>query len=160
MAFISLPDIKDVDNYTRRVFLASRAITGEIGDTVRILAIRQDIMKMTNNIIQTLLTAETELDHKTKEWIAIFVSLKNGCSICVDEHKRIAKMLGITEEEIEKTVAGLNTVNFPENKRMLIQFCIKITKELIDAYRIRGSRIWMLYKNVCGYDVDKSFKSR
>ena len=133
MAFISLPDMKDVDDYTRRVFIANKAITGEISDTARILAIRQDIMKMTNVMIKTLLTSETELDYKTKEWIAILVSLKNGCEICVDEHKRIAKMFGITEEAIDKTVANLRSADFPENQRMLIQFCIKIAK---DSYKV------------------------
>jgi uncharacterized peroxidase-related enzyme len=133
MAFISLPDINAVDDYTRRVFIASKAITGEIGDTARILAIRQDIMKMTNVMIKTLLTSETELDYKTKEWIAILVSLKNGCEICVDEHKRIAKMLDITEEEINNAVANLRSADFPEKQRMLIQFCVKIAK---DSYKV------------------------
>ncbi len=133
MAFISLPEIKDVDDYTRRVFVASKAITGEISDTARILAVRTDIMKMTNVMVSTLLVEETELDHRTKEWIAIFVSLKNGCAVCVDEHKRIAKLLGITEEQIQKAVAEIKTADFPEKLKMLIQFCITITK---DSYKV------------------------
>jgi uncharacterized peroxidase-related enzyme len=133
MAFIALPDIKDVDDYTRRVFVASKAITGEISDTARILATRQDIMKMTNVMIRTLLVEETELDHPTKEWIAIFVSLKNGCAVCVDEHKRIAKLLGITEEQIDKALADAKTADFPEKRRMLLNFCLKITR---DSYKV------------------------
>lgn len=133
MAFISLPELQDVDTWTRRVLIAGKAATGVISDTARIMSVRPDIMKITNDMARALLVEDTELDHKTKEWIAIFVSLKNGCAACVDEHMRIAKLLGIPEEEIEKVVAGAKTADFPEKERMLLNFCLKITKE---SYRV------------------------
>lgn len=134
MAYISLPDIRDVDDYTRRVFIASKAITGEISETARIMAVRPDIMKTTNAMIKTLLVEDTELERPTKEWIAIFVSLKNGCAVCVDEHKRIAKLIGITEEEIERVVSDARTADFPEKERALLNFCLKIAR---DSYKVQ-----------------------
>jgi len=38
MAYIELPDINDVDENIKKQFEATKALTGELGETVRILA--------------------------------------------------------------------------------------------------------------------------
>jgi AhpD family alkylhydroperoxidase len=62
----------------------------------------------------TLLINETELAHNIKESIAILVSLENGCSICVGGHQRIAKILGVDEEQMREALNGVESMNIPE----------------------------------------------
>ncbi len=145
MAFIDLPDIDKVDEETKKKFEASKAIMGQIGETSRILAIRPDIYDVTTQMVRTLLLPKTELDHETKELIAMVVSLENGCTMCVGEHERIAKLLGVAEERILEVKEGIDSLKVPEAKKQLLHFCKKaamdahkIIREDLDALREAG----------------------
>jgi uncharacterized peroxidase-related enzyme len=129
MAYIELPDVETVDEPIKKQFEKVKAFTGEIGELVRILAIRPDILDMTNQMVKTLLFSQSELDINTKEYIAILVSLENGCTMCVGEHERIAKLLGIPEEHINKIKEGFESADLQETERALLRFCIKTAKE-------------------------------
>ena len=135
MAFIELPDVEGVEESIKKQFKAAKAATGEVGETLRILAIRPDILSMTNKMVKTLLISQTELDPQTKEWLAIVISVENGCSMCVGEHKRIAQMLGITEEEIEGVLKGVESSDIPEKQKILLKFCVKSSKESYKVMR-------------------------
>ena len=145
MAYINLPDIDTVDEETKKRFEASKAVTGTVGETVRILAIRPDIFDATNKIVRTLLIEKTELDYETKELIAMLVSIENGCTMCAGEHERIAKLLGVAEERIQEVKEGIDSLNVQESKKQLLCFCKKATlnahkvvKEDLDALREAG----------------------
>ena len=129
MAYIALPEIDGVDESIKKHFDAIKQVTGEVGETVRILALRPDILDATNTIVRTLLLSQTELDYETKEIIAILVSLENGCSMCVGEHERIAGVLGIPQEKINEAKQGLESLDSPEQKKSLLRFCVKSAKE-------------------------------
>ncbi|MBU2643780.1 peroxidase-related enzyme [bacterium] len=129
MAYIKLPMIDEVDENTKKQFDKIKAATGEISDLVRILATRPDIMGMTNQMVKTLLLSQTELDIKIKEYIAIVVSLENGCDRCVGEHERIAKMLGISEEEINQLKDGFENAVLDDAVTKLLRFSVKSSKE-------------------------------
>lgn len=129
MAYIALPEIDGVDESIKKHFEAIKQVTGEVGETVRILALRPDILDATNTIVRTLLLSQTELDYETKEIIAILVSLENGCSMCVGEHERLAGVLGIPEEKINEAKQGLESLDSPEEKKSLLRFCVKSAKE-------------------------------
>ncbi len=129
MAYINLPGLEEVDENTKKQFDRIKAATGEVSDLVRVLATRPDIMEMTNKMVKTLLLSQTELDIKTKEYIAIVVSLENGCTRCVGEHERIAKMLGITEAEIDQLKEGFEKAALEDAVIKLLRFCVKSSKE-------------------------------
>ncbi len=145
MAYIELPEIDSVDESIRKHFEAVKQFTGEVGETVRILAIRPDILDATNVIVRTLLLSETKLDYETKEMIAILVSLENSCSMCVGEHERIAAVLGIAEEKIDKVKQGIESLDCPKEEKSLLRLCVKsakesqkVTKEDIDGLKAVG----------------------
>jgi len=145
MAYIALPEIDGVDESIKKHFEAVKQVTGEVGETVRILALRPDILNATNTIVRTLLLSQTELECEIREMIAILVSLENGCSICVGEHERLAGVLGIIEEKIENVKQGLESLDSPEEKKSLLRFCVKsakqshkVTKADIDALKKIG----------------------
>ena len=62
------------------------------------------------------------------------------------EHERIAKMLGMPEEQVNNVLNGLENLDIPENDKVLLRFCIKsaskenykITQKDIDEVRAAG----------------------
>jgi len=135
MAFIELPDMEQVDKSLKKQFDKVKAITGEVSELVRILGVRPDILDMTNHMVKTLLLSETELDITTKEYIAILVSLENGCSICVGEHERIAKLLGISDETVSRIKDGFENADLGGAEKKLLRFCKKAAKESYKVVR-------------------------
>lgn len=133
MAFIKLPDIDQVEAPIKKQFEELKATIGEIEETARILAVRPDIFSATTNIVGTLLMRETELAHNIKESIAILISLENSCSMCVGEHRRIAEILGMTEEQIDEVQGGVESMNIPEREKKLLRLCLKSAGE---SYKI------------------------
>jgi len=129
MAFIELPDIETVDKPLKKQFDKVKAITGEVSELVRILGVRPDILDMTNHMVKTLLFSKTQLDIKIKEYIAILVSLENGCSICVGEHERIAKLLKIPDEVVSQIKDGFENTPLDEAEKKLLRFCKKTARE-------------------------------
>ncbi len=56
-----------------------------------------------------IMIEDSALDRKTKELIAMVVSLVNGCEYCSLAHESMASMVGASQEEIDdaKKVIGL-----------------------------------------------------
>ena len=96
--------------------------TGQLGDIFKLLALDEKIYFATDGMIQKYLLDETTLSYDIKESIALLISIENGCKMCVDVHKGIAKMLGMTEERIEEVLQGVDTMNVPDSEKALIQF--------------------------------------
>ncbi len=143
MAFIELPDMETVDEPIKKQFEKVKEFTGEVGEMVRILAIRPDILDMTNHMVKTLLFSQSDLDINTKEYIAIVVSLENGCTMCVGEHERIAKLLGIPEELIDRIKEGFEDADLQEGQKQLLRFCIKAAKQ---SYKVTPEEVEALRK--------------
>lgn len=146
MAYIDPPDMSEVDESVRVELEAVEKKTGEVREIAKILSRRPDIYKMTTMMVKTLLVRKTELSVTVKERIAIIVSDMNSCEMCVDEHKRIAKMLGMTENQIDDVLAGIEHMDLPANERALMEFCMKsagkenykMTQKDIDGLRDAG----------------------
>lgn len=54
---------------------------------------------------------KTQLDLKTKEFIAIAAALTSGCKGCLEGHLKKAKREGATSEEISEVIAVTLSVN-------------------------------------------------
>jgi alkylhydroperoxidase family enzyme len=59
--------------------------------------------------------------------------------MCVDVHKNIAKMLGVSEDRIEEILKGVDSINTTEGEKALLNFCIKASKK--DNYKILKEEI-------------------
>ena len=129
MPYINVPEPDEVKGYVKEQMSLMAKLTGGISDTIKILGVREDIMKATSGLIQTLLVSQTELPYVTKERIAILVSLENGCSICVGEHQRVARMLGFDEKELEDILQGVEALDAPIPEKKLLRLCVKSAKE-------------------------------
>ena len=146
MAHIKLPEFEEM---TPSIQDKARPIlekTGQLGDIFKLIAIDEKIYNATDIMVQTYLLDETTLSYHVKEAIALLISKENGCKMCIDVHKNIAKMLGLSEKRIEEILEGVEAISTTDKEKALLNFCIKasqkenykILKEEIDALKDMG----------------------
>ena len=146
MAYIKLPEFEEMDPEIQERARPILEKTGTLGEIFKLLAIRKDIYFATDEMVQNYLIKETELPYRVKEAIALLISKENGCKMCVDVHKNIARMLGLSEELVEQILRGVDAMEVPEEEKALLRFCIraaqkdnyKMAKEDIDALKALG----------------------
>ena len=146
MAHIKLPEFEEMAPAIRDKARPILEKTGKLGDIFKLLAIDEKVYFATDGMIQKYLLDETTLSYEIKEAIALLISKENGCKMCVDVHKSIAKMLGLSEEKIEEILAGVESMNNSDKDKALLNFCIKasgkesykILKEEIDTLKEMG----------------------
>ena len=146
MAHIKLPEFEQMAPSIQDKARPILEKTGKLGDIFKLLAIDEKVYFATDGMIQKYLLDETTLSYEIKEAIALLISKENGCKMCVDVHKSIAKMLGLSEEKIEEILAGVESMNNSDKDKALLNFCIKasgkesykILKEEIDTLKEMG----------------------
>jgi uncharacterized peroxidase-related enzyme len=146
MAHIQLPDFEDMAPSIQEKARPILEKTGNLGEIFKLLAIDEKIYFATDGMIQKYLLDETSLSYNIKEAIALLISKENGCKMCIDVHKSIAKMLGLTDKRIEEILQGVEAIHTDDKEKALLYFCIKasgkdnykILKEEIDALKEMG----------------------
>ncbi len=133
MAYIRLPDFNEMDPAIQRELRPIFEKTGNIGEIMKIIAIKKNIFFATDKMAKSYLLDKTELSFKIKERIALLVSLENGCKMCVGIHKQIARMLGMSEEEVEQAAKGIEFIEVEENEKKLLEFSLKASRK--DNYK-------------------------
>ncbi len=146
MAHINLPEFVDMTPEIQKWVKPILKKQNELDETTRLLAMNEDIFLATNNMVRAYLFSRTELPFTTKERIAILVSMENSCKICVNLHKSLSKRLGMSEEQINEVLKGVDNIDCNEGEKILLKFCIrasgkenyKILKSDIDSVRNAG----------------------
>ncbi|MDD5406196.1 MAG: carboxymuconolactone decarboxylase family protein [Sulfurovaceae bacterium] len=139
MAHIALPEFEDMSLAIQEKARPILEKTGKLGEIFKLLAIDEKIYFATDMMVQRFLLDETELSYDIKESIALLISKENGCKMCVDVHKSIAKMLGLSEQRIEEILKGVDSIDASEAQKALLNFCIKASKK--DNYKILKEEI-------------------
>jgi len=146
MAYIKLVEFEEMTPAVQEKAKPILEKTGQLGEIFKLLATDEKIYFATDRMVQSYLLDETELSYELKEAIALLISQENGCKMCVDVHKSIAKMLGVSEERIEEILVGVDAINTDEKNKAMLKFCIraarkdnyKMMKEDIDALKAMG----------------------
>jgi len=146
MAHIDLPEFEQMSPAIQKKARPILEKTGKLGEIFKLLAIDEKIYMATDGMVQKYLLDETTLSYDIKEAIALLISKENGCKMCVDVHKSIAKMLGLSDAQIEEILKGVETMQADEKEKALLNFCIraaqkdnyKIMKEDIEALKEMG----------------------
>ncbi len=134
MAHITLPEFSDMSPKIQEMIKSRLSENGTLDETTRLLAMREDIFLATGNMVMSFLIAKTELPYSTKERIAVLVSMENGCKICVNAHKTLAKRLGMSDEQIEQVLSGIDKIECEDGEKHLLKFCLRACQK--DAYKI------------------------
>lgn len=139
MAHIKLPEFEDMSPAIQDKARPILEKTGKLGEIFKLLALDEKVYFATDVMIQKYLLDETELSYDIKESIALLISVENGCKMCVDVHKGIAKMLGLSEKRIEEVLRGVDSIETTEKEKALLNFCIRASKK--DNYKILKEEI-------------------
>ena len=134
MAHITLPDFDEMSPAIQDKARPILEKTGKLGEIFKLLALDEKVYFATDVMIQKYLLDETTLSYDIKEAIALLISKENGCKMCVDVHKGIAKMLGLSEQRIDEILLGVDSINTTDKEKALLNFCIKASKK--DSYKI------------------------
>jgi uncharacterized peroxidase-related enzyme len=139
MAHIKLPEFEDMSPAIQEKARPILEKTGKLGEIFKLMALDDKVYFATDGMIQKYLLDETSLSYDVKESIALLISVENGCKMCVDVHKGIAKMLGLSEERIEEVLEGVDSINTSDKEKALLNFCIRASKK--DNYKVLKSEI-------------------
>jgi len=139
MAHINLVEFEDMTPSIQEKARPILEKTGSLGEIFKLLAIDEKVYFATDGMVQKYILDETTLSYDIKEAIALLISKENGCKMCVDVHKSIAKMLGLSDEKIEEILQGVDAINTDEKDKALLNFCIKAAKK--DSYKILKEEI-------------------
>jgi len=139
MAYISLCPYEDMDPKIQEKAKPILEKTGKLGDIFELIALNEDIYFATDNMVQSYLLKETLLPYSTKERIALLISIENGCKMCVDVHKNIAKMLGMSDEQVAEVLEGVASIHCSDEEKKLLNFCIRASQK--DNYKMQQSDI-------------------
>lgn len=146
MAYINLCKYEDMEPEIQERAKPILEKTGKLGEIFELLALDKNLYFATDAMVQNFLLKETRLPYNTKERIALLVSLENNCKMCVDVHKNIAKMLGMSEEQVEEALQGVDAINCSNSEKELLKLCLKAaskenyktTQEDIDRVKEAG----------------------
>jgi len=146
LAYIKLCRYEEMDPEIQERAKPILEKTGKLGEIFELLALDKDLYFATDAMVQNFLLKETRLPYVTKERIALLVSLANNCTMCVDVHKNIAKMLGMSDEQVEETLQGVAAIQTDEKEKALLDFALKaaskenykMTQDDIDALKELG----------------------
>lgn len=155
MSHITLPEFSDMSPNIQKMLKPRLERSGALDETTRLLAMREDIFMATNKMVMSFLISETELPYSTKERIALLVSMENSCKICVNTHKTLAKRLGMSQEQVEQVLGGIDKIECDEKEKMLLRFCMRASRK--DAYKILKSDIDDVKK--AGYSDTQIFEA-
>jgi len=150
MAHIELPEFEEMAPAIQDKARPILEKTGKLGEIFKLLAIDEKVYFATDEMVQKYLLDETLLSYDIKEAIALLISKENGCKMCVDVHKSIAKMLGLSEEKIEEILHGVESMSVVDKEKALLNFCIKASGK--ENYKILKEEISSL-KNMGWSDV-------
>ena len=139
MAHIKLPEFEEMSPSIQEKARPILEKTGQLGEIFKLIALDEKIYFATDMMVQKYLLDQTTLSYDIKEAIALLISKENGCKMCVDVHKSIAKMLGLTEEKIERILQGVEAMDASQGEKALLNFCIKASKK--DNYKIQKHEI-------------------
>ncbi|EQB40230.1 alkylhydroperoxidase [Sulfurimonas hongkongensis] len=142
MAHINLPEFEDMTPAIQDKAKPILEKTGQLGEIFKLLAIDEKVYFATDTMIQKYLLDETHLSYDIKESIALLISVENGCKMCVDVHKGIARMLGLSEQRIEEVLNGVDAIDTSDAEKELLNFCIRASRK--DSYKVLKEEIDVL----------------
>lgn len=106
MPVIRLLEEQEVTGLVKEVFEEMKQVRGweSIPPIWRAMAVNPEYLAANWQRYKSIMLSGT-LDLKTKEAIALAVSMVNRCSYCIDSHSMALRKLGYTDEQLLELVA-------------------------------------------------------
>lgn len=106
-------------------------------------------------LLDNVMSKESELSKAQKEMIALYLSSLNGCRYCVDSHSRVLTNLKVDEDLVCSLISD-STDDLGDNLQVVFKFVNKLTlnpgnisKADIEAVRLAGWSDQTIEDTVC-----------
>jgi uncharacterized peroxidase-related enzyme len=128
MARIRMIKEEEATGRVKEVYQDIKACFGVVPNLFKAMALRPEILDANWNKTKAVLMSGI-VSRETKEMIAVVVSKANSCDYCVNAHSTALKMLGFTEERIQKLLTNIGSADLDNKTKRILQFSINATRD-------------------------------
>lgn len=124
MARITTIETGTAESEVKEIFAEVEGAFGMVPNLFKTYAHHLPLLRANWSKVKAVM-AEGRLSQKTKQTIAVLVSVDNGCAYCVAAHTGALRAIGVTDDEIKAIEEDLTLANFSAKERALISFARK-----------------------------------
>ena len=119
VAFVKVVEESEATGEVKEVYEDIKKTLGIdfIPNMYKAMANKPEYLKTTWEKVQTIMTSQGKLDSKTKDIIALTVSIMSGCDYCIGVYNQTVKHAGLDDEALTELYSiidlysGLNSLN-------------------------------------------------
>ncbi len=119
VAFVKVVEESEATGQVKEVYEDIKKTLGIdfIPNMYKAMANKPEYLKTTWEKVQTIMTSQGKLDSKTKDIIALTVSIMSGCDYCIGVYNETVKHAGLDDEALTELYSiidlytGLNSLN-------------------------------------------------
>ncbi len=119
VAFVKVVEESEATGQVKEVYEDIKKTLGIdfIPNMYKAMANKPEYLKTTWEKVQTIMTSQGKLDSKTKDIIALTVSIMSGCDYCIGVYNKTVKHAGLDDEALTELYSiidlysGLNSLN-------------------------------------------------
>lgn len=124
-----IPDINELPDDLKRVFLSAQEKRGFIPNVLYALAHRPDELRAFLAYNKAIMNKDSGLSKAEKEMIIIAHSNYNGCTYCVMSHGAALRMATGNPYISEQVAVNYHEADLKPREKAIIDFAMKVTKE-------------------------------
>lgn len=128
MARIKPLKIDQAQGETREIFEVMQKDFGMVPNLFATIAQYPKALKPLLDLYQAI-SKESTIEPRLQELANLEVSRINRCNYCLAHHSQMAKMAGVSDEELNMLKAGKAIQNFTEKEKTVIEYAHRVTKD-------------------------------
>lgn len=127
MARIKPLKIDQAQGETKDIFEAMRKNFGMVPNLFATIANYPKALKPLLDLYQVI-SKESTIEPRLQELANLEVSRINCCNYCLAHHSQMAKMVGVSDEQLNMLKAGETVQNFTEKEKTVIEYARQVTQ--------------------------------
>lgn len=136
MSWISIIKEEKATGELKKTYNKIKKKRGKIANIMKIHSLNPDAMEIHMDLYLTLMFGSSGLSRKTRELIAVVVSVINRCDYCVNHHAEALNYYWKNDEKIKNLINNVKILNLTEKEKNMIEYVHKLTKTPYDIEKI------------------------
>ena len=128
MSWIHVINEADSTGTLKNIYDEIQRKRGKISNIMKIHSLNPDAMERHMDLYLTLMFGSSDLSRKTRELIAVVVSVINRCDYCVNHHAEALNHYWKNDEKIKNLINNFQILNLTEKEKNMIEYVHKLTK--------------------------------
>jgi len=121
-------EIDQAQGETKDIFEAMRKNFGMVPNLFATIANYPKALKPLLDLYQAI-SKESTIELRLQELANLEVSRINRCNYCLAHHSQMAKMAGVSDEQLNVLKAGKTVQNFTEKEKTVIEYARQVTED-------------------------------